>query len=101
MNDIGVLIQTVDRPCNPSEEFIRRYHILVFQNERDNYWSPSQKEPRVRMVMTEQSLHELVRSDHLAYKIMEADALEAEVRNRCPAVKKAWEQYRMLLEISK
>lgn len=94
--------QPVELHQTPIDEFIRKYRVYDFQMHRSDFgWQTGLRDSRISMEMDERDFFGLVRVERRASELMDRERQEEKVRAECPAVKTAWEQYCMLLELCK
>jgi hypothetical protein len=89
-------------------DFAKKYGIRDIRVDRpyrpyggyDRYSGPFDRD-EVTVTLSEQALRALACDSEILDRIADQDRKERLIRARCPAVQKAWEQYQMLLEISR
>jgi hypothetical protein len=102
----------IDYTLGPMDEFTRKYQIRDFRIEHQyspysyshshsQYSLPRPGDSIVTITLSELALEALVRTDQQSDKLLDQYRHEEFIRRRCPAVQKAWEEYQLLLELSR
>lgn len=100
-------INVVTEPESAHHRLARKYHIQsmnVDQDIRERYYGYNSyyyagDNPTVTVRMSLRAFEDLAGNDMRSEDILEAQFQESRLRNRYPALQKAYEEYQVLLEL--